>query len=183
MRMALVTAGEAPEEPNGKAFESPIAQVLQEQAGAPLERSSYMGFVHHVLHFLSTASNEKLGACALALGLITYLVLGKFGLFLIGMVVGTVLHATWEGYTGNGRDGRFSDRVNKKRKEEALDVVARVLNWRDSKGVSDEGDIHGNTNGDSLQVSERLEDFSDFGPATRTAMARLVDAVICDYVQ
>jgi len=181
--MALVADGEAPKEPNENAFESPSAQVLREQTGAIRERSSYFGSVHYVLHFLSTASNEKLGACALALGLTTYLVLGRVGLVLIGMIVGIVLHAAWEGYTDKRRDDRFSDKGGKRKKDEALDRVARVLDWKLSDGVPDEGDIQGNTNDDSLRTSERWEDFSDFRPATRTAMGRLVDAVICDYVQ
>jgi len=185
MRMASVAAIEAPEEPNDSASESPNARGLREQTvtGAFLEKAAFTGFVNYVLHFLSAASNEKLGACALALGLVTYFVLGRFGLVLIGMIGGIVLHATWETSAGFGVDERFKDKENSRRKEEGLDVIARVLNWRQSQGVSDKDADHGATNGDASGASERGEEMTDFRPATRAALSRLIDAVIRDYVQ
>ena len=51
----------------------------------------------YALNFLSNASNETLGACFVGLGATTYLVLGRIGLVLIGVVGGVVLHATWDG--------------------------------------------------------------------------------------
>lgn len=181
--MVSASADEAPEELNAKAFESRNAHVWGEQTGVLLERTSYIGFMDRVVHFLSTASNEKLGACALALGLVTYLGLGRFGLVLIGMVAGVVLQATWEGYIGSGVGGPVRDKENKRRKEVGLDIVARVLDWRHGPIVSDEGDNQGNTNADAIQLAEHQENFGDLRPATRAALSRLVDAVIRDYVQ
>lgn len=181
--MASASAGEAPEQLNAKAFESRNPHVWGEQTGVLLERTSHIGFMDRVLHFLSTASNEKLGACALALGLVTYLGLGRFGLVLTSIVAGVVLHATLEGYTGSGVGGRTRDKENIRRKETGLDIVARVLDWRQGPIVSNEGDNQGNTNADAIQPAERQEDFGDFRPETRAALSRLVDAVIRDYVQ
>ena len=150
---------------------------------AVVETPFYVGFMNHVLHFLSTASNEKLGACAAACGLVTYLVLGRFGLVIIGMVAGIVLHAAWEGYTGSGIDQRARDEEKKRRREVGLDVAARVLDWRQSQCGSHEDRSRGNIKGDALQALERQEDFVEFRAATRTALTRLVDAVMRDYVQ
>src|SRR5690242_15354889 len=44
------------------------------------------------LRFFANASNETLGACVVGLCASTYLVLGRFGLVLIGAVGGVVLH-------------------------------------------------------------------------------------------
>ena len=173
-------AGEASEELN---WNSENGRGLRLRTGAPLERSSYTGAMNHMLDFLSTASNEKLGAWALASGLVTYLVFGRFGLVLISVVAGILLHATWEVYTGGGGGGLVKDKENKRRKEVGLDVVARVLEWRRSQGRSDDGDNQEYRNGDAVRASGGGEDFTEFRPRTRTALSRLVDAVIRDYVQ
>ena len=129
-----------------------------------------------ILDFLSNASNETLGACLVALGGITWLVLGRVGLVIIGILGGVVLHATWEGTV----QGNTTDDINateaRKRREKGLEIVGRVLDWREKmKGGTESNDV-----GTSVQ---RTLDFSDFQPETGAALTALTDAVIRDYVK
>ena len=138
---------------------------------------------NRILRFLSTASNETLGACALGLASITYFVLGRVGLVIIGVVGGVILHATWEENIQNHASGRTEASVASWRKETSLNVVDRVLDWRDrqqGKGV------HGTdfVQDVAYKISAREElDFSGFQPATAAALGALTDAVIRDYVK
>ncbi|KAI9730229.1 MAG: hypothetical protein M1834_005993 [Cirrosporium novae-zelandiae] len=124
-----------------------------------------------ILEFLSTASNEKLGLCALGLGATTYVVLGRVGLILIGVVGGIILHATWDGSIAAAGHNEARAQEARRRKEVGIDVVSRILAWREEKKekAGDENTID-------------LE-FSDFQPATRDALVSLVDAVIGNYVK
>lgn len=129
-----------------------------------------------ILDFLSNASNETLGACIIALGATTWLILGRVGLVLIGIAGGVVLHATWE------RDGQghTNDEANaleaRRRREKGLDVVGRVLEWRHKTKAGEEPD--------GLDVRSRgTLDFSRFRPETSAALTGLTEAVIRDYVK
>lgn len=132
------------------------------------------------LHFLSNASNETLGACAVGLCAATWLVLGRVGLVLIGVVTGVVLHATWEG-DGSQADEQGRANEARKRGEKGLDIIARVLDWRErNKGT------HGQDDGGQSEVTAEPKKelgFSDFQPETRGALTALVDAIIRDYVK
>lgn len=138
-------------------------------------------FTDRALDFLSTASNETIGACLVGLGASTYLVLGRVGLVLIGVAGGVVLHATWEGTRGapDARQGAVDER---RRKEVGLDVIQRVLNWR-TKTQADEANDHGEVRVDTFGLTERDLDFSDFRPETADALRAIADAVIRDYVK
>ena len=136
-----------------------------------------------ILQFLSSASNETLVGCLLALLALTYLVLGRIGLVLIGVVGGVVLHATWESSIRSGVGDEFGAAEIKRRKEVGLDVVHRVLDWRDRK-EGNKGD-HGRDGKDKHDVlsTQKGLNFADFQPATGAALSSLVDAVIRDYVK
>lgn len=135
------------------------------------------------LEFLSTASNETLGACLVGLSAITYFVLGRLGLLLIGVVCGIILNATWDGNRQGGVSSGVAGVELKRRKELGLEVIQRVLDWQDKRQnglTSNDSEDHG------LEVAlsaKRQLDFADFKPATRTALTGLVDAVIRDYVK
>jgi hypothetical protein len=136
------------------------------------------------LQFLATASNETLGACLVGLGAGTYLILGRVGLVLIGVVGGVVLHATWEGHGehGSGQEGKSSDT---RRRELGVDVAHRVLDWRDAQTRTQE---KGTRDDDNSNLSLRLYsgkplDYSEFKPETAAALTELTDAVIRDYVK
>jgi hypothetical protein len=135
--------------------------------------------VDRALDFLSTASNETLGACLVGLGATTYFILGRVGLVIIGVAGGIVLHATWE----KPADDRARQLEERRRKEVGLDVVHRILKWRESRqdGHSDNYEEH---TPDRVELhSKRTLDFTGFRPETATALNELTDAVIRDYVK
>ncbi|MCJ1352710.1 MAG: hypothetical protein MMC33_002694 [Icmadophila ericetorum] len=136
--------------------------------------------VNQLLEFFSTASNEILGACFLGLGAATYLILGRVGLVLIGAVGGVVLHATFE---SGGTHNDSGEEEIKKRKENGMQIVSRLLDWREKTPKEQNGDgIDSQDIALKLSAGEKL-DFADFQPATRNALTSLVDAVIRDYVK
>lgn len=134
------------------------------------------------LHFLATASNETLGACLVGLGAGTYLILGRVGLVLIGVVGGVVLHATWEGQPQNGESAEPKGKSSEARKRElGAHVANRILDWRDKTGKLDEEPSSSDL---SLKLySGKSLDYSDFKPETAAALTELTDAVIRDYVK
>ena len=135
-----------------------------------------------ILEFLSNATNETLGACIVALGAITYLVLGRVGLVLIGVVGGVVLHATWEENNHTQTNESIRESEKRIRRERGLDVITRILDWRN--GEQSRGSASENVQGQepALLFSRNL-DFSEFQPATSAALTSLTDAVIRDYVK
>ncbi|KAH0562263.1 hypothetical protein GP486_003036 [Trichoglossum hirsutum] len=150
---------------------------VQPQQELGLTSTPAQGLTSHLLNFLSNASNEKLGACLVGLGAATYFVFGRIGLVLIGIVVGVALHATWEGNSG---DEAAKARETRRRREVALDVVERVLDWRDKR----RGDSDSTKLGVELNAgATKPLDFSGFGPETAAALSGLADAVIRDYVK
>ena len=128
-----------------------------------------------ILDFLSIASNEQLGACALGLGLATYFILGRLGLILIGIVGGIVLHATWDG--NNAKDGSLPVEQSR-RKEASLDIVKRLLDWQDIRKESTSV-ITSST--EPLHLTEL--NFDGFQPETAEALSFIVERVIDDYVK
>jgi len=136
--------------------------------------------VDRTLYFLSNASNETLGLCLVGLGVGTYLVLGRLGLVLIGVVGGVVLHATWEGAgSGDGRQiGEAKTSEVNRRREVGLDVVRRVLDWRLNSTSPQEQEKE-----DSDALPAGSSDFSELEPETAKALNILTDAVIRDYVK
>jgi hypothetical protein len=134
------------------------------------------------LHFLATASNETLGACLAGLGAGTYLILGRVGLVLIGVVGGVVLHATWEGHNGDTKETQGKSADARKR-ELAVDIAQRVLDWRKDKTPA-EGKPEDDSYDFNVQLySGKTLDYSDFKPETAAALTELTDAVIRDYVK
>ncbi|KAL8805064.1 MAG: hypothetical protein Q9182_002154 [Xanthomendoza sp. 2 TL-2023] len=132
-----------------------------------------------ILQFLTTTSSETLGACLVGLGAITYFILGRIGLVLIGIVGGVVLHATWEekGIQFHSKAESAEARARKRREDE-LAILQRILNWRGEHDGSG-SDING---GFDPLTSYPL-DSSEFEPATGAALTALTDAVIRDYVK
>jgi PXA domain/Sorting nexin C terminal len=146
---------------------------------APNPHINAQQLLDKALEFLSTASNETLGACLVGLGATTYFVLGRVGLVLIGVAGGVILHATWE----KPADGTARALEERRRKEVGLDVVQRVLKWRDvrdgSKSAEDDDDIPAKV---GIYAGQK-RDFAGFRPETKGALEELTDAVIRDYVK
>ncbi|OQO01800.1 hypothetical protein B0A48_12273 [Cryoendolithus antarcticus] len=126
------------------------------------------------LHFLSTASNETLGACLVGLGATTYFVLGRVGLVVIGIAGGVVLHATWDASSGRSGDGGGN---LSRRKEAGIEVARRLLDLRKSNGGKSEQDKE-----DSKVCANQQLDFTRFEPETAKALDNFANAVIKDYV-
>ena len=149
------------------------------------KRVSNAGFLQEAmdftLNFLSASSNEKLVGVFALLTIVTYIVLGRVGLLLIGIVLGVILHASWEGAHGQGEEGL---QLSKKRKELALEVSMRLLDWP-KRVVSAEIDTQ--DNGNPVAAPEDLSatdlDYTTFRPATAAALRLLTDAVVKDYVK
>ncbi|KAL9128419.1 MAG: hypothetical protein Q9217_002910 [Psora testacea] len=109
----------------------------------------------------------------------TYLVLGRVGLLLIGVVGGVVLHAVWENAGLDGaNDGAKATEAGKRRRK-GLDVVTKALDWRlnskDDEGGPKGGDI------DAPTTSQEA-DFSGFPPDMKGALESFTGAIMRDYV-
>lgn len=133
------------------------------------------------LNFLSASSNERLLGVFALLTLMTYIILGRIGLLLIGVVLGILLHASWEGTHEHGDEGSWK---LKKRKELSLEVSRRLLDW--PKPVASVGSSIAN---DTVSVaapedlSAKDLDYATFQPASAAALRLLTDAVVQDYVK
>ncbi|KAL8664715.1 MAG: hypothetical protein Q9202_002850 [Teloschistes flavicans] len=133
------------EEPSILGHESTTDEAGKTCEGAQIQATISQSAVNaqkmldQVLEFLSTASNETLGACLAGLAAITYLLLGRVGLVLIGFLGGIVLHATWEEHISSSENHAQSAIVQSlsRRREAGLDILQRVLNWRDQNRGDD----------------------------------------------
>ena len=166
------------EQTNGTVLVAPDAHKPGKEAVVPPSTELSDKARHlttQLLGFLSNASNETLGACAVGLGATTYLVLGRLGLVLIGAVGGVVFHATWEG-NGDNAEGEERGVNTRKRKEKSLDIVQRVLGLRRGRTQRDEEPENGD-----LNIAKPL-DFSSFRPDTKSALEGFTGAIIRDYV-
>jgi len=126
------------------------------------------------LSFLATASNETLVGCLVGLGAATYILLGRVGLVLGGVVGGVYLHATWEKSIPDGQDDAIKNLSEGRRKEAGIEVVRRLMNWKDSNHSVSAGDADG---------PSKIEDLPQLPPDTAAALTALTDAIIRDYVR
>lgn len=157
-------------------------QALSEPATDASVAAKIQQLTDRALQFLSSASNETLGACVVGLGAATYFVLGRVGLVLIGVVGGVVLHATWENSAQDPKDGEARAVEIKRRKQIGLDVVSHVLEWR--RISSERNKEEGEEGASNFKADNAAElDFADFQPSTAAAMKGLIDAVVRDYVK
>ncbi|KAJ5365026.1 PX-associated sorting nexin 13 [Penicillium concentricum] len=133
------------------------------------------------LNFLSTSTNETLLAVFALLALVTYIILGRIGLLLIGVAVGVVLHASWEGSDIEHADGASDAKKPHRRRELALEVSNRLLDWPKR---SDASDIQGGGDISTLEdMSSADLEYATFQPATAVALRTLTNAVVKDYVK
>jgi PXA domain/Sorting nexin C terminal len=166
----------------------PSRSISTPASAASTASDRLRAFQNTALRFLSTASNETLGACAVGLAASTYLLLGRLGLVLIGTVGGIVLHANWEAHGGYGAsDGQDAVKDGARRKKElGVEVVKRVLDWRDTRQEVVSRDVATDAvstdRRDTAEASQTL-DYSDFPAETREALENLTDAIIRDYVK
>ena len=160
----------------------------QDNAGLPQTTDSLafqaQSLTNKALQFLSEASNETLGACLVGLGATTYLVLGRVGLVLIGVVGGVALHAHWENRTEDGEDVEAREKEAKRRKEVGLDVAQRILDWQRRNSPVDTEDGLDSTATLGLKlIPGKVLDYSKFQPDTAAALNELTNAIVQDYVK
>lgn len=162
---------------------NPSTEPTSKQSETSNTSKTVRSLTDALLNFLASASNETLGACAVALCASTYLVLGRVGLVLIGTVIGVVLQATWEG-SNDEADGTHNgqQKSTSKRKEVGIEVAKRLLDWKDrarglENGIEDE-DIKV-----EASLATKPLDYSEFKPATAAALTAFTDAIIRDYVK
>ena len=159
------------------------ADTVPQRKGEQTTPFDVKAFTNHALHFLATASNETLGACLVGLGAGTYLILGRVGLVLIGVVGGVVLHATWEGQSQGGEDTEQMGKSSEARKRElGAHVAHRILDWRDNRAKGNAEHSDGSDLSLKLYLGKTL-DYSEFKPETAAALTELTDAIIRDYVK
>lgn len=153
------------------------------QSNERLLSSKVQDLTDTLLDWLSNASNESLGACLVGLGASTYFILGRVGLLLIGIVGGIALHATWES-NGHSREGQDAKALEiKRRREVGLDIVQRMLDWRE-KELGEQGrETQGESHMATTSSSQHQLGYSSFRPATGAALNGLTDAVVRDYVK
>ncbi|KAI1200347.1 hypothetical protein F5X97DRAFT_100460 [Nemania serpens] len=121
-----------------------------------------------VFRFLSTATPGTLGAIAAALAAVTYFVLGRIGLLLIGAFAGVTLFVTWE--------AQHPEAARAVRGEQGQALLNRLLDGRYGRMESkSERDVGRNS-------MNPAQSFDEFQPETRDALYTLVDAVILNYV-
>ena len=173
---------EEPPEPRGRDPSSPntsdtalIGKRIEQSSAQDALVSRGKDLTNVALRFLSTASNETLAGCGVALCATTYLVLGRVGLVLIGAVGGVLLHATWDD-TSSGPEGGATRAESKRRNKEAgVQIAKRLLDWKESRTESTDPEIDGD--------SSNTASYTDFQPNTGAALTLLTDAVIRDYVK
>ncbi|PLN77469.1 hypothetical protein BDW42DRAFT_176813 [Aspergillus taichungensis] len=139
--------------------------------------------VDYILNLLATSSTEGLlGIFSLLIG-VTYIVLGRLGLLLIGIATGVVLHATWEGDANHAASGPLDARNPVRRREVALDIANRLLDWPARKAGEVDRNNDDRQGQDVVQEASEIQlDYSSFRPETAAALRSLTDAVIRDYV-
>lgn len=155
---------------------------VQSNSSSPLVQPK--DALDYILNLLATSSTEGLlGIFALLIG-VTYIILGRLGLLLIGIATGVVLHATWEGDANHAASGPLDARNPVRRRELALDIANRLLDWptRKSGEVDRKNDDRQGQNA-VQEASEIQLDYSSFRPETAAALRSLTDAVIRDYVK
>jgi hypothetical protein len=134
-------------------------------AQAPPEPS----FASRAIQFFATATPATLAGLGVGVSAVTYAVLGRLGLVLIGAFGGVVSFIIWE--------SKNPELAKTLRGEEGTRVLDRV--WADLTSVrsldtqDDEDD----------EQQGRVRSFDDFRPETREALSGLVDAIVQNYIK
>ncbi|OMP81632.1 hypothetical protein BK809_0002625 [Diplodia seriata] len=175
---------DSPQSANDAASHAPPADAVNPPPGdaPPPPPVNLQALTDRALNFLSTATNETLGACLVGLGATTYLVLGRVGLVLIGVVGGIVLHAQWEGSLRGFPDDAARAAQERRRKELGLDIIKRVMDVR-AQNKDSQSSRRRDSEVDIQLFSGKQLDYSTFQPETATALTDLTDAIVRDYVK
>ncbi|RFU77299.1 px domain-containing [Trichoderma arundinaceum] len=138
-------------------------------ASRPAQSPPETNFASKAIQFFATATPATLAGFGVGVSAVTYAVLGRLGLVLIGAFGGVVSFIIWE-----SKNPEIAKAV---RGEDSARVLDRV--WTDLTSVraietqSDEDDDEQN----------RIRGFDDFRPETREALSGLVDAIVQNYIK
>ncbi|KAJ5788097.1 hypothetical protein N7457_003087 [Penicillium paradoxum] len=135
------------------------------------------------LKFIANSSNETLLGVFALLILATYIILGRIGLLLIGVVIGVILHASWDGLEIDHATGASHAQRANRRRELALEVSNRLLDWQKRTGALDIQSGGDGTMSTPEDMSSADLEYATFQPATAVALSTLTDAVIANYVK
>ncbi|RAH57882.1 PX domain protein [Aspergillus piperis CBS 112811] len=140
------------------------------------------GVIESTLQFLSTANSETLLGVFACLVVATLVLFGRLGLLLIGIASGIILHAQWEAVYEDPIHPLSNPR-QRRRKELALDITRRLLDWPKSTTLA--ADAEQDDTGQVFLFGDSSSadlDYSALGPKTADALRSITDAAMKDYV-
>jgi hypothetical protein len=120
------------------------------------------------IQFFATATPATLAGLGVGVSAVTYAVLGRLGLVLIGAFGGVVSFIIWE-----SKNPELAKAI---RGEESNKVLDRV--WADLTAVRSL-----ETPDDEDEDQSRIKSFDEFRPETKEALSGLVDAIIQNYIK
>ncbi|KAL7896575.1 PXA domain-containing protein [Trichoderma sp. SZMC 28014] len=125
-------------------------------------------FASRAIQFFATATPATLAGLGVGVSAVTYAVLGRLGLVLIGAFGGVVSFIIWE-----SKNPELAKAI---RGEESNKVLDRV--WADLTAVRslEKPD-------DEDEDQSRIRSFDEFRPETKEALSGLVDAIIQNYIK
>lgn len=121
------------------------------------------------LQFAATATSSTLTGVAVGFAAVTYVVLGRLGLVLIGAFGGVLGFIAWE--------ARHPEVARSIRGERGLDVLERLQLGANKHRQPDEG------NNEEYDKQRAIKALDDFRPETREALGGLIDSIVRDYVK
>ncbi|KAL7923585.1 PXA domain-containing protein [Trichoderma austrokoningii] len=125
-------------------------------------------FASRAIQFFATATPATLAGFGVGVSAVTYAVLGRLGLVLIGAFGGVVSFIIWE--------SKNPELAKALRGEESNQVLDRV--WADLTAVRSQEKPD-----DEDEDQSRIKAFDDFRPETKEALSGLVDAIIQNYIK
>lgn len=151
--------------------------IAQPKPAAAPPSSTSQSLVDQVSLFVAHADGTTLISISAGVVAVSYVLLGRLALLLVGAIGGVILHIWWEGQD-NGTSGDNEETAKRKRHELSLEVANRLTALyadNGSKQEEDEGALN--------RSGESSPDYSRMGPATEAALTALTDSVIADYVR
>ncbi|KAL6878825.1 PX domain-containing protein [Trichoderma novae-zelandiae] len=136
------------------------------------QSSAESSLASQAIQFFATATPATLAGLGVGISAVTYAVLGRLGLVLIGAFGGVVSFIIWE--------SKNPDVAKAIRGEDAPRVLERV--WADLTAVRGLEKQEAEEDDDD-DPSTRMRGFDDFRPETREALSGLVDSIVHNYIK
>ncbi|KAM0244718.1 hypothetical protein ACHAQJ_010727 [Trichoderma viride] len=145
------------------------SKTLYANTRRPAQAPPDPSFASKAIQFFATATPATLAGLGVGVSAVTYAVLGRLGLVLIGAFGGVVSFIIWE-----SKNPELAKAI---RGEESARVLDRV--WADLTSVRS---LETQDDEDDDQQG-RVRSFDDFRPETREALSGLVDAIVQNYIK